>query len=97
MSYVLLSAKNAETVIDDNCGINKFYKVANFLQDNMQVSFLNKIDDVEFLNWDFSYKSKFLTLHFDIYSGVSISESVYKNQKSLLGNEISEYLHSKAY
>lgn len=97
MSYVLLSAKNAEVIIDDNCGISKFYAVANLLQNDLQIVFLNQVDDVELLNWDFSYKQKFLTLHYDVYGGVSIKESVAKQQEDLVSKELGDFIHSKVY
>jgi hypothetical protein len=97
MSYVLLSAKNAQTIIDDNCGINKFYKVANLLQDNLSIRFINQVDDIELLNWDFSYKNKFLTLQFSVYGGVSLKESYNANSDLLISNELEKYIHSKVY
>ena len=60
-----------EAVIDDNCGINKFYAIANTLAEHLQVQFLNQIDDAETLDWDFKYKDRFLTLHYNIFNGLS--------------------------
>jgi hypothetical protein len=97
MSYLLLNSHNAEVVIDDNCGISKFYAVANLLQDDLQISFLNQVDDIDLLNWDFSYKKKFLTLHYDIYGGVSIQESINNPKQDLVSRELGDYLHSRAY
>jgi hypothetical protein len=97
MSYLLLNNSSAEVVIDDNCGISKFYAVANLLQNDLQISFLNQVDDVELLNWDFSYKKKFLTLHYDMYGGVSIKESINKKQEDLISQELGDYLHSRIY
>ena len=61
-----------EAVIDDNCGISKFYAIANTLAEDLQVQFLNQIDDADTLDWDFKYKEQFLTLHYNIFNGVSI-------------------------
>jgi hypothetical protein len=97
MSYLLLSKESAEVIIDDNCGISKFYAIANLLQDDLKVDFLNQVDDVDLLNWDFSYKKKFLTLHFDVYGGVSIKESINRKQQVLVSSELGDYIHSKAY
>jgi hypothetical protein len=97
MSYLLLNKKSAEVVIDDNCGISKFYAVANLLQNDLQISFLNQVDDVDLLNWDFSYKKKFLTLHFDIYGGVSIHESIQKKEQHLVSRELGDFIQSRAY
>ena len=61
-----------EAVIDDNCGLSKFYSIAGTLIDNLKVKFINQVDDADTLNWDFKYKRNFLTLHYNIYNGVSI-------------------------
>lgn len=45
-----------EAVIDDNCGISKFYLIANTLSDELEVTFLNQVDDADTLDWDFSIK-----------------------------------------
>lgn len=61
-----------EAVIDDNCGISKFYAIAGTLADGLNVKFINQVDDADTLDWDFKYKSNFLTLHYNIFNGVSI-------------------------
>ena len=49
MSYQLKTKSGAtEAVIDDNCGISKFYAIAHLLSEDLQVIFLNQIDDAEF-------------------------------------------------
>lgn len=70
-----------EAVIDDNCGISKFYSIARALSDKLKIKFLNKTDHAESLDWDFKYKRFFLTLHYNIFNGVSILP------KSIDGNE----------
>ena len=42
-----------EAVIDDNCGISKFYAIANTLAEQLHVDFLNQVDDADTLDWDF--------------------------------------------
>lgn len=61
-----------EAVIDENCGFDKFYGVAGLLADKLQVQFTNKIDDLDTSYWDFNYNGHKLTLHYNIYNGVSI-------------------------
>ena len=73
MSYELRTQTGAtEAVIDDNCGISKFYAIANTLAEQLQVVFLNQVDDSDTLDWDFKYKGEYLTLHYNIFNGVSI-------------------------
>ncbi|MEO6453378.1 MAG: hypothetical protein ABIN97_04865 [Ginsengibacter sp.] len=73
MSYHLLTKYGGtEAVIDDNCGISKFYLIADALTNHPGINFLNQVDDEETLDWDFKYKNYFLTLHYNIFNGVSI-------------------------
>ena len=88
-----------EAVIDDNCGISKFYAIANTLAADLQVSFLNQVDDAETLDWDFHYKNQLLTLHYNIFNGVSILPHHIKNlqQENNAVMEIAHFLERKAY
>jgi len=61
-----------EAVIDDDCGLKRFYEVADILSDDLDIQFLTKLDDFDSLVWDFSYKGRTLTLHYNIYTGISI-------------------------
>lgn len=88
-----------EAVIDDNCGISKFYLIADTLADELHVTFLNQIDDAETLDWDFQYKNHFLTLHYNIFNGVSIlphnGKGLEKQNNAVI--EIASFLERKAY
>ncbi|MEO5985109.1 MAG: hypothetical protein ABIP80_06355 [Ferruginibacter sp.] len=88
-----------EAVIDDNCGITKFYAIANTLAEHLQVQFLNQVDDAETLDWDFQYKDQFLTLHYNIFNGVSIFpqqiRSMQKENNAVM--EVAHFLEQKAY
>ena len=100
MSYQLKTNSGAtEAVIDDNCGISKFYAIANTLADQLQVIFLNQVDDSDTLDWDFKYKGQFLTLHYNIFNGVSIFPqqitSVKKDNKAVL--EVAQFLQRQVF
>ena len=90
---------DTEAVIDDNCGISKFYAIANTLTDELQVRFLNQVDDAETLDWDFEYKNNFLTLHYSIFNGVSILPQKIKSKqnKNNAVLEVAHFLVQKAY
>lgn len=68
-----------EAVIDDNCGISKFYSIAGTLSNELKVKFINQVDDADSLNWDFKYKRKLLTLTYSIFNGVSILSADLRN------------------
>ena len=90
---------NTEAVIDDNCGISKFYAIAETLSSELKVSFLNQVDDADTLDWDFCYKNQMLTLHYNIFNGVSVfpqqAKSLQKENNMVL--EIAHFLERKAY
>jgi hypothetical protein len=74
MQYLLRTRSGAtEAVIDDNCGISKFYAIAGALSEDLHVKFINQVDDAENLDWDFTYNNLMLTLHYNIFNGVSIT------------------------
>ena len=100
MSYQLTSTLGTlEAVIDDNCGISKFYAIANTLADHLKVKFLNQIDDADTLDWDFKYKNQFLTLHYNIFNGVSIYPQQASSSKSdnKIVMEVAHFLQKQAY
>ncbi len=100
MCYQLKTTHGAtEAVIDDNCGISKFYAIASTLADELQVSFITQNDGAENLDWDFQYKDNFLTLHYNVFNGVSIMplqpKSPKRDSKAVM--EVANYLQSKTY
>lgn len=100
MSYQLKTKSGAtEAVIDDNCGISKFYAIAHTLSDQLQVIFMNQVDDTESLDWDFKYKDQYLTLHYNIFEGVSIfpqqTKSVKTENQAVM--EVARFLERNAF
>jgi len=61
-----------EAIIASNCGFDKFYSAAKILENTFDVNFINKLDGLDSLYWDFIIDKKRLTLHFDTFAGVSI-------------------------
>ena len=100
MCYALKTQSGAtEAVIDDNCGISKFYAIANTLAEHLQVQFMNQVDDADTLDWDFKYKDQFLTLHYNIFNGVSIYPQHHNSKKKehKLVMEVANFLENQAY
>jgi len=90
---------NTEAVIDDTCGISKFYAIAETLSSELQVNFLNQVDDVDTLDWDFRYKDEVLTLHYHVFNGVSVfpqhNKSILRENNLVL--EIAHFLERRAF
>lgn len=61
-----------EAVIDDDGGLKRFYEVAAILSDSLNLRFDNKEDDFDSIDWEFNYQGQPLTLHYSIYTGVSL-------------------------
>ena len=100
MSYQLKTLnRGTEAVIDDNCGVTKFYAIAHTLAEKLQVSFMNQIDDFESHDWDFKYKDEFLTLHYNIFEGVSIfpRKIMNKTMNENIVSEVAYFLEKQAY
>ena len=64
-----------EAVIDDDGGLKCFYQVADILSGDLRIKFTNKEDDFDAIDWEFSFHGHMLTLHYSIYTGVSIFPS----------------------
>lgn len=86
-------------MIDDNCGVSKFYSIADILSDRLHVKFINQVDDAETLDWDFKYKNHFLTLHYNIFNGVSIlphsTKAMAKENRAV--REVAKFLERNAF
>ena len=61
-----------EVVIDDDGGLKRFYQVADILSEDFKVSFIRKEDDFDTIDWEFKFRGHGMTLHYNIYNGVSI-------------------------
>jgi hypothetical protein len=61
-----------EAVIDDDGGLKCFYQVADILSEQLRIKFTNKEDDFDAIDWEFSFHGHSLTLHYSIYTGVSV-------------------------
>ena len=78
-----------EAVIFENGGLKQFYFVANILSQDLKLKFGNKEDDFDTINWEFRYKGHNLTLHYNIYNGISIfatktSDALKKDNKAVM-------------
>lgn len=64
-----------EAVVDDDGGLKCFYNVADILSGDLRIKFTSKEDDFDSIDWEFSFHGHNLTLHYSIYTGVSIFPS----------------------
>jgi Protein of unknown function (DUF3630) len=85
-----------EAVLDDNCGFQKFYKVAQTISEKLKLKFVRKEEDSDTMDWDFHYKGRPLTLHFNIYTGLSILPAKQKHD-SVAALEFASLLQRKYY
>lgn len=88
-----------EAVIDDNCGISKFYSIAATLKKVLKVRFLTQVNNSDVFSWKFRYKDHLLTLKYSNFNGVSIHPQAVKNAAQADGviHEISQLLVSRLY
>jgi hypothetical protein len=67
-----------EAIIDEDCGLKRFYQVAQLLTEGLQINFVNKEDELDTLVWGFRYKNHGLILHYNIYTGISLYPQQFK-------------------
>ena len=79
-----------EAIIDDDCGYEKFYTSADLLEKNFNLTFTKKLDDFDTLYWDFEYLGSKLTLHYNIYLGVSVFPTEFKNATQTDNEQVAE-------
>lgn len=59
-------------MLSRNCDQIEFYNVATKIENLLRITFFNKINDFDSLFWDFQYRDTVLTLHFNVFLGLSI-------------------------
>lgn len=60
-----------EVIIADDGNLSLFYHVAGVIND-LRIKFVRKEDEFDSINWDFRFKGHNLTLHYNIYNGISM-------------------------
>jgi hypothetical protein len=78
-----------EAIIADDGGLKRFYQVADILSNDFHVKFTQKDDDFDTIDWEFRFKGHTLTLHYNIYTGVSLfpaktKDAVSKDNKAVV-------------
>jgi hypothetical protein len=68
-----------EAIIDDDGGLKRFYQVAEILSSDFHIDFRKKEDDFDSIDWNFNFHGNSLTLHYNIYTGVSLYPTHTKN------------------
>jgi hypothetical protein len=71
-----------EAIIADDGGLKRFYQVADILSSDFNVKFSNKEDDFDTIDWGFRFKGHDMTLHYNIYTGISIYSAKTKTAES---------------
>lgn len=68
-----------EVILDDDGGLKRFYQIADILSNEFHIDFRSKEDDFDSIAWDFNFHGNNLTLHYNIYTGVSLYPTFTKN------------------
>ncbi len=89
-----------EAVIADDGGLKSFYQVADILSEDLHVNFSSKEDDFDTIDWEFKFRGYNLTLHYNIYTGVSIfptktRDALNKENKAVV--ELANVLQGKLF
>ncbi|MBS1576237.1 MAG: DUF3630 family protein [Bacteroidetes bacterium] len=87
-----------EVVIDDDGGLKRFYQVADILGHELDINFIRKEDDFDTIDWEFKFRGHNMTLHYNIYNGVSIfptktRDALNKDNKAVV--ELASFLENR--
>lgn len=82
-------------IIDETASLQQFYSLTNQLSRNRRVRFTGKLDDADIIEWNFKYRGYPLTLQYNIYNGVTLSQSNGKDAKVV--NEVAVILKGKSH
>ncbi|NNV57100.1 hypothetical protein [Limnovirga soli] len=69
------------TIIDDNASLQQFYTYTQALSNNKRVRFVDKLDEVYNIDWNFKYRGHALTLQYSIYNGITLAPLDTKDAK----------------
>lgn len=83
MKPIEYNTGNTSTIIDENAGLQEFYKLTNQLSRNRKVRFTNKLDEADSIEWNFKYRGNYFSLQYNIYSGVTLAAQDSKNVKTV--------------
>jgi hypothetical protein len=61
-----------EAIIADDGNLTLFYCIAGIINEDLHLKFVNKEDEFDSINWNFKFKGHILTLHYNIYNGISV-------------------------
>jgi hypothetical protein len=101
MSLILRTTMGCtEAIIDDDGGLKRFYQVADILSEDLRINFNHKEDDFDTIDWEFRFKGHNLTLHYNIYNGISIfptktRDALNKDNKAVI--ELANVLEVKLF
>ena len=91
---------HTEAVISDDGSLKQFYHVADVLSRDFKVSFSHKEDDFDTIDWEFRFKGHNMTLHYNIYNGISLfptktRDALNKDNKAVV--ELAGVLEAKLF
>ncbi len=79
-----------EAIIDDDGGLKRFYEITEILHRNFHIQFTRKEDDFDTIDWEFAFRGHRLTLHYNIYTGISLYPSRTKDADKADNNAVVE-------
>ncbi len=68
-------------VINENGGLQEFYRIADVLSKNRRIRFTEKFDDADNIEWHFKYRGNPLALQYNIFNGVTLLSQPGKLQR----------------
>jgi hypothetical protein len=80
-------------IIDESASLQQFYLFTK-LSRHKKVRFIGKMDEADNIEWNFKYRGYPLTLQYNIYNGITLSQLKGKDLKVV--NEVAIILKNKS-
>jgi hypothetical protein len=79
-----------EGIIDGDCDTSRFKKVANLLSREFNITFSDRLNNLDNLYWDFKYHGNDLVLHYNNHLGISIFPLAFEAANQLNNDSVVE-------
>jgi len=81
-----------ELIVLDNCEFGDFYDYAEKIKAQLNINYKNKLEDFDDLYWDFEFEKSEFVLCYNVYLGISICPSKFKNASEDDNRKLAELL-----
>lgn len=77
-----------EAELIGNCDFALFYQLTEMMEKEMGIEFTGKLDDADSIYWDFTINGSSLTVHYNVYLGISLLPAKFASSSAAENKEV---------